>query len=159
MDSSSYQALEEDRNRAADLYQELLRQESTPEAMEKRKTRAANTALNQTQALASARASQATGAARKQGMTKAQAAMYGGAQAGQGMAADYQNSYGTALAQENLAQQQRLEMAKAAYEQKKELADDKWNKGLSIFSSVFGILSDERLKTIYDKWSKEARKS
>lgn len=152
-----YQALENDRNEAAYNYQNLLAQSSTPEAMEKRKKNAANIALQQSQALANERASQAAGAARSQGMTKGQAALFGSNQANKSMASDYTNAYGAALNQENLTAQQKLEMAKAAYENKKEIADDKWNKGLSIFSSIFGILSDERLKVIYDKWQSKSR--
>ena len=154
-----YLSLENERNKLADNYQELLAQSQSPEAMEKRKKAAANTALQQSQALANERASQAAGAARSQGMTKGQAALFGSNQANKNMTSDYTNAYGTALAQENLAAQQQLEMAKAAYENKKEVADDKWEKGLSIFSTIFGILSDERLKDIHDRWKSKSRKN
>lgn len=153
-----YTELSQKRNEKAKEYQDLLAQSNTPEALAKRKQSAANTAFQQTQALASEKASQAAAQARRQGMTRGQAAMYGGDAASKSMTADFQNAYGTALAQENLAQQQRLEMAKAAYENSKERADDEWNKGISIFSSIFGVLSDERLKNIYDRWMSSSRK-
>lgn len=149
---TSYQQREDERDKAADEYQKKLSELNSPEAMEQRKKSASTTAFGQANAASKASQSAAQSAARKQGMSAAQAAMMAGNKASEGFTNTYQNAYGQSLAQENLAAQQQVEAAKAAYEQKKEQADDKWNKGLSIFSSVFGILSDENLKVIYDKW-------
>lgn len=139
-------------------YQQLLEQQGSPEEMAARKKRAGDTALSQAQSLAGERLSKAQSAARKQGMTKGQAAMFGGAQANQNLASDYQNAYNSALAQENLAAQQQLDMAKAQYDIAMAEKKDKRDTGLGIVTSILGILSDERLKVIYDKWNKEARK-
>jgi len=139
-------------------YQTLLAQQGTPEEIAARKRRAGNTALSQAQNLAGERLSKAQAAARKQGMTKGQAAMFGGAQANQNLASDYQNAYNSALRQENLAAEQQLEMAKAQYDIAMAEKKDKRDTGLGIVTSILGILSDERLKNIYDRWGKEARK-
>lgn len=155
----TYTEKELKRDDLAKDYQDLLAKNQSPEAMAKRKQTSADTAFKQTQALAGEKANQAAAQARRQGMTKGQAAMYGGDAATKNMTADFTNTYGTALAQENLAAQQQLEMAKAAYENQKELTDDKWDKGLSIFSTIFGVLSDERLKDIHDKWKSKSRKN
>lgn len=139
-------------------YQDLLEKQGSPEEIAARKNRASSTALSQAQNLAGERLSKAQSAARKQGMTKGQAAMFGGAQANQNLASDYQNAYNSALTQENLAAQQQLEMAKAQYDIAMAEKKDKRDTGLGIVTSILGILSDERLKNIYDKWDKEARK-
>jgi hypothetical protein len=136
----------------------LQAKQGSPEEIAARKKRAGSTALSQAQNLAGERLSKAQSAARKQGMTKGQAAMYGGSQANQNLASDYQNAYNSALAQENLAAQQQLEMAKAQYDIAMSEKKDKRDTGLGIVTSILGILSDERLKVIYDKWNKEARK-
>lgn len=143
---------------AADKYQKILEKEGSGDALAQRKQKAGENALTQAQNLAGERLSKAQSAARKQGMTRAQAASYAGAQANQNIASDYQNMYQTNLAQENLAAQQAMDTAKAQYDlamaQKKDIRDT-W---LGVATSILGILSDERLKVIYDKWTKEARK-
>ena len=150
--TTPYTQRENERDEAAEAYSKALSEQSSPEAIAGRKKSAATTALGQADAASRASQSAAQAAARKQGMSAAQATMLAANKASEGFTNTYQNSYNQALAQENLESQNKLAAAKADYEQKKELADDKWNKGLSIFSSIFGILSDENLKVIYDKW-------
>lgn len=152
-----YTQRENERDEAAERYQETLKELSSPEAISQRKKSASNTALGQAQAASRASQSSAQSAARKQGMSRAQATMLGNSKASEGFTNTYQNAYNSAMQQEDLNAQRRAEMAKAEYENRKELADDKWNKGLSIFSSIFGILSDEKLKVIYDKWETQRR--
>lgn len=153
-----YSELQKRQSEAASNYDRVARELQDPSAIEARKSKASSTALAQAQNLSSEKAAKAASAARKSGMTAAQAAMYGGTQANQNVAQDYQNAYSNALAQENQAVKDRLDIAKSQYDMALSERKTERDFGLGIATSILGILSDERLKVIYDRWSKEARK-
>lgn len=144
--------------RKAREYQDLLAEQGTEEAMNKRKQKAASTALGQARALSAEQQAKAAASARKQGLSRAAAASYGSAAANQNLGSNYANAYNNALAQENQMAQSRLEAAKAQYDVAMAEKKDKRDTTLGVVTSILGILSDERLKVIYDKWNGQRRK-
>jgi DNA-binding helix-hairpin-helix protein with protein kinase domain len=145
-------------NKAAKDYEELADKLNSPDEIANRKKRASGTALSQAQNLAGERLSKAQSAARKQGMSAAQAAMYGGASANQNLGQDYQNAYNTNLQQENESARQALDAAKTKYDIAYNEFHDYRDFGLGVASTILGILSDEQIKVIVDKWKGQRRK-
>ena len=154
----SYQESFDKAGEKADEYQETLKNETSPEALEARKKRASATALGQAKAASNASQSAAQSAARKSGMSGAQAAMLGGSKASEGFTNTYQNAYTPALAQENTASEARIAAAKDAYAAAKDEHNRKREESIGWASTFLGILSDERIKNIKAKWDNERRK-
>lgn len=138
-------------------YENAANKYSGEERDKERRLGAFNTAMNQSAATSNAAQSSAQSAARRAGMNQANAAALASSQGVQGFKDKFGEYYNTDYANRKASDEQAIAAAKAKYDSAAQEESRKFNKFASIFASIFGVLSDERVKNIKAKWDKQKR--